>query len=336
VATRNPKKDATPDERVERGVVAVERAGQVVGLGAALAGDGRILTALSPLGSGNGLDARFSDGTVVHVKVGHHDRTWDLALLVPQAGKWQQGLLASSRDPFRADATIQVFSVNRNKVMSLPIVLRARRALIGGDDKPIESAIDIGSRVSSTDLGSPLVDEEGHVVAVLGRACAPNDGRPCTPVAFGIPMAAIRSFLRSVPPTAVSPSPWLGIQGVSEMAGVAKGVRIVSVAPQSPAEEAHLTAGDHADGDIILAVDGTPVTTAEALADTIRAHGVGDRVPLLLLRNGRYREISVILRAAPDGRATPPPAVNPAELPPASEALPKPVGLVRKGAATSR
>ena len=106
------------------------------------------------------------------------------------------------------------------------------------------------------------------------------------------------------------------------VSGVAKGVRILSIAPQSSAEDAHLKAGDGADADIILAVDGTPVTTAEALADAVRAHGVGDKVPLTLFGGGRYRETFVTLRAAPDGRAAPPAVGNPAELPSPAKPLP--------------
>ncbi len=137
------------------------------------------------------------------MKVGHHDRAWDLALLVPQTGRWQEGLAASSREPVRQDAKILSFSLSKAKVAAVPIALRSHRALLGGDDKPIDNAIEIGSRISPLDLGTPLIDEEGRVVAILGRGCAPNDNRPCTPVAFGAPIAAIKGFLRTVPPTAV-------------------------------------------------------------------------------------------------------------------------------------
>src|SRR6185437_12110590 len=160
------KRDLTPEERALRGVVVVERAGQPLGLGVALMGDGRILSALSPLGPGNDLDVRFADGSVVRVKVGHHDRAWDLALLVPQTGRWQEGLAASSREPVRQDAKILSFSLTKSKIAAVPIVLRSHRSLLGGDDKPIESAIEIGSRISALDLGTPLIDEEGRVVAI--------------------------------------------------------------------------------------------------------------------------------------------------------------------------
>src|SRR5262249_52578759 len=180
---------------------------------------------------------------------------------------------------------------------------RSHRALLGGDDKPIDSAIEIGSRVSPLDLGTPLIDEEGRVVAILGRGCAPNENRPCTPLPFGAPLAALKGFRRTGPPPAVPPAAWLGIQGVAENSGVAKGVRVLGVHPQSPAEEAKIRGGDRSESDVILAVDSVPVTTPEALADAIRAHGVGEKVPLTLLSQGKYREVVVVLRAAPESKS---------------------------------
>ncbi|HZF47216.1 MAG TPA: S1C family serine protease [Polyangiaceae bacterium] len=323
------KKEPTLEERALRGVVVIERGGQPIGLGAALAADGRILTALSPLGSGNDLEVRFADGTTVKAKLGHHDRMWDLALLVPQTGKWQEGLTASGRDPVRQDASIKSFSATaKGKAPSAGgMTLRGYRSLIGGDDKPLDQAIELGSRVMPNDLGSPIIDEEGRVVAVLGRGCAPNEGRPCTPVAFGIPISAIKGFLRSVPPTAVPPAAWLGIQGIAEAGGVAKGVRVMVVHPESPADEAQLKGGERGMGDMILAVDGVPVTSPEALADAIRTHAVGEKVPLTIFSQGKYKQVTVNLRAAPGPRsASAAPPAHPAELPALPEAPPGPPG----------
>lgn len=327
------KKEPTLEEKALRGVVVIERGGQPIALGAALAGDGRILTALSPLGSGNDIEARFADGTIVKAKLGHHDRMWDLALLVPQTGKWQEGLTASGRDPVRQDASIKSFSATaKGKAPNTsPMTLRGYRTLIGGDDQQLDQAIELGSRVMPNDLGSPIIDEEGRVVAVLGRGCAPNEGRPCTPVAFGIPISAIKGFLRSVPPTAVAPAAWLGIQGITEVGNVAKGVRITVVHPESPADEAQLKGGEKGSSDMILAVDGVPVTSPEALADAIRTHAVGEKVPLTIFSQGKYKQVIVNLRAAPGPRsASSAPPAHPAELPPLPEATPASQGGPRR------
>ena len=81
---KDAKKDASPEERALRGVVTIERAGQPLALGAVLMGDGRILTALSPLGPGNDLDG-VVDGLVVAaeqrtMRAQHDGRRADLGL----------------------------------------------------------------------------------------------------------------------------------------------------------------------------------------------------------------------------------------------------------------
>jgi serine protease Do len=314
-AEKKVEAGGTPAERALRGVVSVERSGQTLALGAVLGGDGRVLTALSPLGPGNDLDVRFADGSTARAKLGHHDRTWDLALLVPQTGRWPQGLIASSREPVRPDGNSHSFTYNKGKIAPAHIILRSRRTLLGGDDRQLENAIEIGSRVSPGDLGTPIIDEEGRVLAILGRGCAPNENRACTPVAFGAPISAVKNFLRTVPPTAVQPAAWLGIQGVAENNAVVKGVRILVVHPESPADEAQLKGGDRNTSDVILAVDGVPVATPEALSAAIRTHGVGVKVPLQLYSGGKYKMVSVLLRAAPDPRKSPQAPANPAELP---------------------
>lgn len=326
-ADKAEKKDSV-DEKVQRGVVTIERAGTALGIGTVLSNDGRILTALSPLGTGNDLDIKYADGSTAKVKVGHHDRTWDLALLVPQAGKWKEGLQASSKSAIREDAAsaIKSFTFSKgNKLSFSPMVLRSIRSLLGADDKQIDNVIELGSRVVPTDLGSPILDEDGKVLGMLGRGCAPSTDKdkPCTPVAFGVPLTAIKSFLKNVPATAVMPAPWLGIQGIPDAAAVVKGVRVLSVHPDSPAEGAKLK-GDRSAGDLIVAVGGSPVTSPDSLAEAIREFSIGDKVPLLVFSGGKYKTVNVSLKAAPEKGAS-----VPAELPPADETTTEKKGFFR-------
>jgi serine protease Do len=114
------------------------------------------------------------------------------------------------------------------------------------------------------------------------------------------PVSALRQFLVSTPVNAVPPSPWLGIAGVPDATNGLHGVRVLAVAPQSPAEKAGLK--PHAErerADLIVAVDGQPVVSPEELADRIGKHAVGETVKLRVLGIDRFREIDVVLLAAP-------------------------------------
>ena len=289
-----------PIERARRGVVVLERGGEILGLGSVLAKDGRILTALSPLGNGNNINVRYADGSVVHAKVGHSERLWDLALLVPQAGKWSEGLAASDDDALKQGAQLRVFAPGRNKLQPASLLLKGRRSLLGADETMLRDVFDVGTKIGPKEFGGPILDENGNVAAVLGRACVPVEKGPCAPTAFGIPVDAVRSFLRTVPPSAISPAGFLGIQGVADKVGPASGVRVTSVSPESPADEGGLKASaDKALSDLIVAVDDQPVPTPAALARVIHEKSVGDHVKLLLFSGGKFREAFVVLRPAP-------------------------------------
>jgi len=99
----------------------------------------------------------------------------------------------------------------------------------------------------------------------------------------------------------VAPSPWLGIVGSTDVAGVTHGVRVMAVAPGSPAEKGGLKGSDdRTQSDLIVAADSVPIDTPEKLADLIGKHAIGDKVKLLVFGfDGKFREAVVALRAAP-------------------------------------
>lgn len=297
-ASAAPK--VSPIERARRGVVVLERANRPVALGFVLAGDGRMLTSLSPLGDGNGLDARFADGSLVHVRVGHSDRTWDLALLVPQVGRWAEGMAAATGgDPLRLGSQVKTFTQVRSRPVVASVVFKSRSDLIGGDGEVLRDALEVSTRVPGVDLGAPVIDEQGQVVALLSRACSSGaDAGACHQVTYGAPVEALRQFLRSAPANAIPPAPWMGIQGIAAANALARGVRVVSVHSESPAAEAGLKGGDEATADLIVAVDGSPVQTPERLAEVVRGRAVGDKVEVIVVRDGKFRVIHVALRAS--------------------------------------
>lgn len=302
-ASATPAPDLTALQKAQRGVVILERAGRAIGLGAVLATDGRILTALSAVGDGNNIDARYADGSIVNVRVGHSDRAWDLALLVPQAGRWPDGLGATTSDPMQAGTQLRTFTQRNRQVRVASVVLKGRGELLGGDAEVLRDALQISTQLPASDIGAPLVDGNGQVMAIVARACVPAEGaasKPCRPSVFGAPVEVLKQFLRSAPANAIPPSPWLGIQGVAAETPIARGVRVVGIHPDSPASQAGLQgADDPGRADVIVAVDGVPVPSPEKLAELVRDRAVGDTVELIVLRQGRFQVLKVTLKGAP-------------------------------------
>ena len=339
--------------QLRRGIVQIEQGGRPMAVGTVLSKDGRVLTSLSGLGSVENPEIRYADNTVVKAKLGHKDKAWDLALLVPQSGKWLDGLMPTDADPavwqrmvtlgistppktfeeLLADADpagleLKAFLPKAGKLAASAINLRGRADARTKEGEPLPSVLDLDLKGIPGIPGAPLLDPNGKVVGVLVRACKDAGAAPaekhekagsgkaaapqCSPITIGAPVTALRGFLMKTPTEAVQPAPWLGLGGAPSESGEVKGIRVVGVAPGSPAEKAGLMAtGEHPD--IIVAVDGQPVETPEQLAEVIARRAVGQTVKLLVFSRGaengkpgaqnenpgKFREAPVTLRAAP-------------------------------------
>jgi serine protease Do len=328
-------------------VVRLERAGRVLGLGAVLRSDGRILTALSPLGHGNFIQARFADGSVLAARVILSDRVWDLALLAPEGGHWTQGLRPSVLEPPAAGAALHRFRSRGARLEASVLTLTGRQALLGRDGATLSDALVLSSRFAEDELGSPLFDERGEVAAIVVQACAPGPAETCQLSAFGAPVSALKQFLRKAPPREALPATTIGFRGVAAHDGSVAGVRVVSVDRGGPAERAGLRGSSgvaDAGGDLIVAVEDNPVATPEEMRDAINRFALGgpagekkkaDTAPgsaepgergvrLLVFGSAKFREVLLPLRPPrqlPEEPSAPAPNTAPA---PSAEPIPAP------------
>ncbi|WP_394844273.1 S1C family serine protease [Pendulispora brunnea] len=294
-STAKPAKSGDSTD-AKKGIVSVQEGGRTLGVGTVLGGDGRILTALSGLRGSELVDVKYADGHVVRARLGHKDAVWDLALLIPMSGRWTDGLTASETDP--SSSELKVFLAGGRAAPASGRV-KAKVDARAKDGTQLDGALDLELRGSPI-VGAPVVDASGGVVGILVRACKPVDGSVCLQSIYAAPVAAIRNFLVRTPLNAVAPSPWLGIVGAPDSVGNTRGVRVMQIAPASPAAKAGLkTNNDQTLAHLIVAVDGNPVDTPEKLADRISKHSVGETVKLLVLESEKFKEVSVVLRAPP-------------------------------------
>jgi S1-C subfamily serine protease len=279
-----------PVDAAVQQVVMLERAGRPIGVGTLLSG------------------AHYPEGQIVRLKLSHSNRAWDLALLTPVGDSRHAGLKAS-REPTPAPGTkLYAIGYVKDKLLGASsITIKAKTTLRGGDSAELVDALELPYAPKPIDIGGPLVNEQGEVVAIVARACSVSDKVGCTLAPYAAPVSAVRDFLRGVP---MRRAPFVGIDVVAHDAGVARGVRVTGVAPDGPAANAGLRAGPPGTADVVLAVDGAPVATPEAFADAVDKHPTGPNgggpLRLTVLSEGRYRELALMLRDADNGAAPAP------------------------------
>lgn len=155
--------------------------------------------------------------------------------------------------------------------------------------------IQTDAAINPGNSGGPLVDLSGKVIGINSRATflANNLG-------FAIPVNIVKEVVHAILTEGKVTRSWIGLhcqalQELEEYFGTNRGagVLISSIDPGSPAEEGFLKAGD-----IILEVDGTPVSARfveelPAFYDMIAKHKPGTEIKLKVLRNEQTYEFSV-------------------------------------------
>lgn len=280
-----------------KGWVALESNGKVVANGVLLGGDGRILSGFRPPRNGEPtkLTVRYSDGVKVPARVVHTDSKLGLALLVPEKGKRKDGIKASEKSP---DAESLRAWLSASKVGAavklVPYVHdKGTPEELAGLFQPYPTANFV--------TGTPFIDNAGDVLGLIAKLCTGAAGAQTCSTEALVPVAQIRRFLGKAPPTAAMPTVWLGIAGdPTTLPDGRAGVRVLAVAPKSPAEKAKIAGdSDPAKSDVVVAVDGKPTPTVDELAAQVGNRGLGDKLKFELVRGGKKRTVQLTLEAPP-------------------------------------
>jgi S1-C subfamily serine protease len=179
-------------------------------------------------------------------------------------------------------------------------------------DSNMRGMLQTDAAINPGNSGGPLLDENGNVIGINTAAEIGVTG--ADGMGFAIPSNLAAKILPDLIAGKTVSRPWLGISGTALTQATAsqlglsvnKGVYIVSIIANSPAEKAGLKAGGSnadgtlaAGGDVITAVDGKSVASVEDLSAYISTKSVGDKVSLTVLRNGQSITVQVTLDAWP-------------------------------------
>jgi S1-C subfamily serine protease len=276
----------------------VTRRGRATGAGSGfvIAPDGFLVTSAHVVEGTRAGVASFPDGSEIDVSVVGADRLSDLAVLRAQAGDLQPVDLGDAEGLRVGQLVVAIGNPHgyASSVTAGVISGLGRSLPVGerrGSRRLIENVIQTDAALNPGNSGGALVDSGARVVGVntavagvgLGLAVPVNsatrriifelmrDGR-VRRAQLGVAVAP-----RALPPTAAA------------RLGRRKAIQILQVLADGPAARAGLVQGD-----LLVAIDGVPVSDATDLQRLMLAERIGRPLTVTVLRHGADRDLTLV------------------------------------------
>ncbi|XVQ84810.1 S1C family serine protease [Microbispora siamensis] len=260
---------------------------------------------------------RYNDRTSSGARVVGRDPNSDIAVVKPDgAVKAPELPLGNSDGVVVGDPVIAVGSpLGLTGTVTTGIISSLNRPVEAGgstgSDYALINAIQTDAAINPGNSGGPLVNAAGQVIGVNsaiatvgGSLLGQQSGS--IGLGFAIPVNQVRRIAQELITTGTARTSRIGITIDQSYQG--QGVRIATqteggaapVTPGGPAAKAGLHAGD-----IILEVEGQPVSDSRELIVTIRSKAPGDQVRIKFRHDGEVRTATVTVGAAPAPSARP-------------------------------
>ena len=271
------------------------------GSGFFISADGYAVTNNHVVDKADAVEVTTDDGKSYTAKVIGADPRTDVALIkvegrsdfpyvkfaehTPRIGDW----VIAVGNPFGLGGTVTAGIVS------------ARGRDIGAG--PYDDFIQIDAPVNKGNSGGPTFDVDGNVIGVNTAIFSPSGGS--VGIAFAIPARTVQSVVGQLKDKGAVTRGWVGVQiqpvtpEIADSIGLkrAEGALVAEPQPNGPAAKAGIVAGD-----VITAVNGTPVKDARDLARQIGSIAPGTTVRLTVWRKGEEKTFSMALGELPNER----------------------------------
>ena len=283
------------------------------GSGVLISPDGYIVTNNHVIDNAADLEVRVGDKDTYKATLVGTDPTTDIALLKIEAdaalpfvefadsdqvriGQW----VAAVGNPFDLATTVTAGIVSA-KGRSINIIGRGGQGR-SRDRTAIESFIQTDAAVNPGNSGGALVDTDGRLIGINTAIASPTGAY--SGYSFAVPSRLVRKVMDDLRDFGQVQRGFIGASIVEVNQAFADdrgldinyGVYVDSLMANSSAKAAGLQKGD-----IIVAIDGTPVRTNPGLLSRIGRKRPGDVVALTYLRDGSERVADVTLKGANGG-----------------------------------
>jgi len=297
-------------DRASKAVVEIDARGgsqtRAQGSGFVYDAEGHVVTNQHVVAGASSVSVSFWNGVELDAEVVGTDPSTDLAVLRVDApaGLLSPLALADSSAVDVGDPVLALGSpFGLEGTITAGIVSALHREMTAPNNFVITDTIQTDAAINHGNSGGPLLDRRGRVIGVNAQIESESGGSDG--VGFAIPANTVRSIARQLIATGEVRHAYLGVR----MAPVEEGVALTEVLPGTPADEAGLRAATGTElveglerptgGDVIVEFDGQTVTSPTALQSAVDARRPGERVSIVILRDGDRRSLEVTLAVRP-------------------------------------
>jgi S1-C subfamily serine protease len=304
---------------VAAGIFMLEVPSEGAGSGVVLDRQGHVLTNFHVVEGAREIQVMLHDGSSHSGRVVGVDPATDVAVIKVDApaGTLQPANFGTSHD-LRVGQ--RVFAIGNpfglERTLTTGIISSLNRSLPTKTGRTIKSIIQTDAAINPGNSGGPLLDSGGRLIGMT-TAIASRTGQS-SGVGFAIPVGTLRRIVPQLIDQGRVVRPDAGISRVFQSEA---GLVVAAVQPDGPAERAGIRGFkvvrerrrqgpfvteferiDRSGADLILAVDGQPVRTADDFLSAIESRNPGDRVMITVRREGYELEIPLTLAAENPGR----------------------------------
>ena len=303
-------------ETVERGVIDPfdvfgGRAGTRVlpGLGSGFItrADGIVVTNAHVVVGATRISVALADGTTLPARLLGADTLNDLAVLKIDGRDLPVVKLGNSSDLVVGEWAIAIGNPfgfvlgNSEPSVTAGVISATGRNLAVRAEGPgiYVDMIQTDASINPGNSGGPLVNAVGEVIGVNSSIYSPSGGS--VGLGFAIPINRVKRVTEDLLAHGTIRRPWVGLKVETPPPGRARGALgavVSSVVPGSPAAQAGLRAGD-----ILLRSRDRDIKNAYDWDAELLELRVGERVPVLVRRDGRDSRVELVVADQPEASA---------------------------------
>ncbi|MBS1159226.1 MAG: Peptidase and chymotrypsin/Hap:PDZ/DHR/GLGF [Proteobacteria bacterium] len=270
-----------------------------LGSGVIVSANGYILTNFHVVDAADDIQVSLNDGRTFKAKVIGSDPESDLAILQIKADKLPSITFGQMDNLQVGDVVLAIgnpFGVGQTVTMG--IVSALGRSHLGINT--FENFIQTDAAINPGNSGGALVDTHGNLVGINTAIYSRTGGS--LGIGFAIPVSSIKSIMEQIIQNGTVTRGWIGVEAQEITAELAEsfglpdteGALIAGVVRGSPADSAGIRPGD-----VLLAVNASPVKDPQVMLDLIAALKPDERAAFRLRRDKTIFEAQVKIGKRP-------------------------------------